>query len=241
MTAKLRRATSDRLRWLAEHGCPVNVLKEESTIRIEQQFGDDATLLFDLPDGRTGCMFDLMIVNEGPGVRSVRDLDFKMPWSDFGFQLLPDPRDTEGRRSNNLYRFPGDSLAYSRDMVLNHVLIPDGILKPHLPKRGFLLGVGNPLSQFIRHGATFTGLLTVYIEGGNPSSSDIELWVDRSMKRPGGVKKRTAGYDGLYGTKIRSGQAPPYRPERDFPDDDILDPASRDAVPDKGDVNKRRQ
>jgi hypothetical protein len=241
MTAKNQRGTSDRLRWLAELGCPVNVLKDESPVTIEQQCGDDATLLFELPDGRTGVILDLAIVNEGPGTRCVRDLDFKMPWSDFGFQLLQDPKETGGRRSNNLYRFPADSLAYHRDLVLNHVLLPDGVLKPHLPKRGLLLGVGNPLSAHIPHGATFTGTLTVFIEGANPSSSDIELWVDRSMNQPRSVKKRPAGYDGLYGDKIRSRQAPAYRLTRDFHDDGFPDPASRDAAPDEGDLNKRRR
>jgi hypothetical protein len=241
MTTKIQRGTSDRLRWLAERGCPVNVLREESPIRIDQQSGDDVTLLFNLSDGRTGCILDLAIVNEGPGARCVRDLDFKMPWSDFEFQLLEDPRETTGRRSNVLYRFPGDSLEYPRHMVLNHLLLPDGILEPHLPKRGLLLGVGNPLSPHIPHGARFTGILTLFIEGGNPSASDIELWVDRSMNPPRSVKKRPAGYDGLYGDQIRSGQAPAYRPKPDFHDDGIPDPALRDAVSDKGDFNKKRQ
>src|SRR5580704_8224108 len=79
------------LRWLAAHGCPVDILEIDSFFRIEQQLGDDLTRLFDLPDGRTGCILDLRIINEGPSPRSIRDLEFEMPWSNFGFHLLPDP------------------------------------------------------------------------------------------------------------------------------------------------------
>src|SRR5450755_74815 len=106
-STKLQR--SELLRWLADRGCPVDILEVESSITIEQQVGDDVTQLFDLPDGRTGYILDLRIVNEGPGARSIRALEFKMPWSDCGFQLLQDPKETGGRHSNNLYCFPGTS------------------------------------------------------------------------------------------------------------------------------------
>jgi hypothetical protein len=202
---KIQREIADRLRWLAERGCPVDILKVESSIRIEQQNRDDVTMLFDLPDGRTGCIFDLRIINEGPGPRSVRDLELNMPWADFGFQLLEDPKERGGRDSNNLYRFPGNSIEYPRNMVLNHVLLPDGILQPNYPKSGLLLGIGNPMSQEILHGAAFTGVLNIVTDRGSPGVCEMELWADRMSKPRTKLNKHPPQYEGLYGTAIRSG------------------------------------
>src|SRR5665213_741222 len=126
-SVKPQRSTVELLRWLSEHGCPVDILEVESSITIEQQIKDDVTHLFELPDSRTGCILDLRVINEGPGHRSIRDLEFTLPWSDFGFQLLEDPKEMGGGRYNNRYCFPGTELDYHRDMVLNHVLLPDGI------------------------------------------------------------------------------------------------------------------
>jgi hypothetical protein len=194
---KMQKDTANHLRWLEANGCPVDILDIESSITIDQQNGDDVTHLFELPDGRTGCVLSLRIINAGPGPRSIRDLEFKMPWSDFGFQLLPDPREAEGPYKN-LYRFPGDSLDFPRHMVLNHVLLPDGILQPNRPKSGLLLGVGNRMSIEIRHGAPVTGMLSIITDRGTPGISEIEFWVERMSNARAAPKKRRPRYSGLF-------------------------------------------
>jgi hypothetical protein len=95
-SVKMQKDAAKLLPWLADRGCPVDIVRIESPIRIEQKNGDDLTRLFDLPDGRTGYALDLRIINEGPGARSIRQLEFRVPWPDFGFQLLQDPRETGG-------------------------------------------------------------------------------------------------------------------------------------------------
>jgi len=197
MTAKPQRGTSDRLLWLAERGCPVSISKNESPIRIEQKTGDDVTRIFDLPGGLTGCVLDVRIINEGPGARSIRELNFELGWPDFGFQLLPDPRETEAQY-RNLYRFPGESLEFLRDLVLNHVLRPDTILQLNHPLSGLLLGVGSPMPPEIRHGAAFTGILSIITDSGSPGICEMELCADRSLRDPLKTKKRRRANGGLF-------------------------------------------
>lgn len=202
-SVKFQRSTAERLRWLAECGCPVDILEVESSIKIEQAIGSDVTHLFELPDSRTGCILDLRVINGGPGHRSIRELEFTMPWSDFGFQLLPDPREAGGPYPN-LYRFPGTSIEYDRNIVLNHVLIPDRKLQPNCPKSGLLLGVGNPMPEEILPRAALTGVLRLIPDTGSPVICEVELWVDRTSMHRAKSNKRPRGHDGLYGTKIRS-------------------------------------
>jgi hypothetical protein len=197
MRSAMQKDTAKLLRWLNAFGCPVDILDIESSIRIEQQVGDDVTHVFELPDGRTGCVLSLRIINEGPGPRSIRDLEFEMPWSNFGFHLLPDPREAEGPYKN-LYRFPSDSLGFPRHMVLNHVLLPDCILQPNHPRRGLLLGIGNRMSTEIRHGTPVTGVLSIITDSGTPGICEIELWAERMSMARAAAKKRRPRYSGLF-------------------------------------------
>jgi hypothetical protein len=218
-STKLQR--SELLRWLADRGCPVDILEVESSITIEQQI-DDVTHLFELPDGRTGCILDLRVINEGPGHRSIRDLEFTMPWSDFGFQLLDDPKEM----GEDSYWFPSTQIDYRRHMVLNHALLPDGILQPNCPKSGLLLGIGNPIPPDFFCRAPFTGVLRLIPDSGTPGTCEIRLWVDRSMRRAKSNKQPK--YDGLYGTNLRS-ERPSLRSAERNRDDDVSRPAHRSA------------
>ncbi len=196
-STELHRSTPELLRWLAERGCPVDISRIESSIKIEQKNGDDATLLFDLPDGRTGCILDLRIINEGPGIRSIRDLEFTLPWPDFGFQLLQDPREGE-RLYRNLYRFPGPSFEFDRDVVLNHFLLPDSILRPNYPKSGLLLGIGNPMPREILLGVALTGVLRIITDSGTPGTCEMVLLADRMSNSGTNAKRRSSGSKGLF-------------------------------------------
>ena len=196
-SAKTQKETAINLLWLADHGCPVDILELESSIRIEQKAGDDLTRLFDLPDGRTGFVLDLRIINGGPGARSIRRLEFKVPWPDFGFQLLPDPRETGGPYKN-LYFFPGESLEFSRVSVLNHFLHTDTILQPHHPISGLLLAVGNPMPPEIRHLARLTAMFSIITDSGIPGICEIEMWADRMSMAETRTKKRRRANEGLF-------------------------------------------
>jgi hypothetical protein len=194
---KKQKETPKLLHWLADHGCPVDILDIESPIRIEQKAGDDLTRLVELPDGRTGCILDLRVINEGPGPRSIRELEFKVRGLDFGFQLLQDPRETGGQY-RNLYCFPGESLEFLRDSVLNHLLHADTILQPNHPKSGLLLGVGNPMSPNIRHGTPLTAVFSIITDAGIPGICEIELWADRTSMAETRTKKRRSKNGGLF-------------------------------------------
>jgi hypothetical protein len=194
---KKQKETAKLLPWLADHGCPVDILDIESSIRIEQNTGDDLTRLVELPDGRTGGILDLRVINEGPGPQSDRELELKMRWADFGFQLLQDPRKTGGKY-RNLYCFPGDSLEFLRETVLNHLLLPDTILQPNHPKSGLLLGVGNPMPPEIRHGARLTAMFSIITDAGIPGICEIEMWADRGSLAQMRTKKRRHENGGLF-------------------------------------------
>jgi hypothetical protein len=194
---KKQKETAKHLHWLADHGCPVDIQEIESSIRIEQKIGDDLTRLFELPDGRTGVILDLRVINEGPGPQSVRDLVFKMRRSDFGFRLLQDPRETGGQY-RNLYCFPGESLEFSRDSVLNHLLHTDTILQPNHPKSGLLLGVGNPMSPKIRHGTPLAAVFSIITDSGIPARCEMELCAYRMQMAQTKTKKHRPKSGGLF-------------------------------------------
>jgi hypothetical protein len=194
---KKQKETGEMLAWLADHGCPVDIVKNESSIRIEQNTGDDLTRLFELPDGRTGCILDLRVINEGPGPQSVRDLEFKVRGLDFGFQLLQDPRKTGGQY-RNLYCFPGESLEFLREAVLNHLLHTDTILQPNHPKSGLLLFVGNPMPPNIRHGTPLAAVFSIITDTGIPGRCAIELWAERMSLAQTKTKKHRRANGGLF-------------------------------------------
>jgi hypothetical protein len=192
---KKQKETAKHLVWLAHRGCPVDILDIESPVRIEQNTGDDVSRIFDLPGGLAGCVLDLRIINEGPGLRSIRELKFEM--GGFDCLLLQDPRESRAHYKN-LYRFPGEALEFSRDVVLNHVLRRDTILLPNHPLSGLLLGVGSPMPPEIRHGASVTGILSIITDSGSPGICAMELLADRSLRDPLKTKKRRRANGGLF-------------------------------------------
>jgi len=194
---KKQKETAKHLVWLAHHGCPVDIQEIKSSIRIEQKTGDDLTRIFDLPGGLTGCILDLRIINEGPGPRSIRELEFKVRGLDFGCRWLQDPRETGGQY-RNLYFFPGESLEFSRVSVLNHFLHTDTILQPHHPISGLLLALGNPMPPEIRHLARLTAMFSIITDAGIPGICEIEMWADRMSMAETRTKKRRRANGGLF-------------------------------------------
>jgi len=211
-SVKIQQKTAELLIWLSTHGCPVDISNIESDIQVEQQDGDDATQLFDLPGGRAAYILDLRIINKGRGPRSIRRVEFEMPWSNSGFQFLPDPRE-RGGRYKDFYLFPGTGLEYPRDQVLNHVLFSNGILQPNHPAHGVILGIGNPMPREIHHGDTFSGILTIALDSDNPAICEIELWACRSLKKiPTAKTERPEMRRNAINRKLDSASVSDYKP-----------------------------
>jgi hypothetical protein len=185
------RDLADRIRWLAAHGCPVEIPESKSNIKIERSTeSDDITQIFDLPGGLAGYIFDVKILNAGFTSCYIRELEFIMCWSDSRFRWLEDPRERDGRYKK-LYGFPGTSIEYDIGMVLNHVLIPGAVLRPNYPHLGLLLAVGDPIPPAVRHGSSVTGMLNIFVEGADAGSCQFDLRVDRSSRARGRETRQT--------------------------------------------------
>jgi hypothetical protein len=174
------------LRALAGSGSPVDISvadteDEHADVEIEQVGGVHETMVFDLEDGRAGYILDLLITNQMPRPFHCRDIEPRMSWPDSEFEWLQDPKETE--RDPHNYRFPGRAaLELPRDLVLNHILLGGGILKPGCPKQGCLLGIGSPMPANLRHGAWVEMTLTIVAYDHAEYPATITLWVDRTTK-----------------------------------------------------------
>jgi hypothetical protein len=180
----MRKANSTHLsallREMAALGIPVDVSVAELDVEIEQVGGIHHTKVFDLRDGRAGYVIDLIITNQMSRPVRCHDIELRPPWADSKFEWLPDPREIGGDPYD--YRFPGKAaLELPRDQVLNHVL-PGGILKPGGCPRGYLLGIGSPMPENLRHGAWVEITLTIIAYDHNEYPETITLWVDRLAK-----------------------------------------------------------
>jgi len=168
---------------MAAVGIPVDLSLAEPDVEIEQVGGIHDTRVFDLPDGRAGYVIDLIITNQTSRPIRCRDIELRSPWVDSQFEWLPDPRKVRGDPYN--YRFPGKAaLELPRDLTLNHVLLGGGILKPGgCPRQGWLLGIGSPIPENLRHGAWVDITLAIIAYDHNEYPETITVWVDRFAKR----------------------------------------------------------
>jgi len=140
-----------------------------------------ATNVFDLQDGRAGYVIDLMITNQISRPVRCRDIELRTPWVDSQVAWLSDPRETASDPHN--YRFPGRAAPeFPRDLVLNHVLLDGGILKPGCPKRGWLLGIGRSMPDNLHQGEWIGVTLTIIAHDQAEYSTTITLGVDHATK-----------------------------------------------------------
>jgi hypothetical protein len=190
------------LRELAECGSLVDVSvadteDEHADVEIEQVGGVHETMVFDLEDGRAGYILDLLITNQMPRPFHCRDIEPRMSWPDSEFEWLQDPKETQ--RDPHNYRFPGRAaLELPRDLVLNHILLGGGILKPGCPKQGWLLGIGSPMPANLRHGAWVEMTLTIVAYDHAEYTSIVHLWTQRLEVKPKLAERK---YN-LYGEKV---------------------------------------
>ena len=182
----MRKANSTHLaaslREMDAVGIPVDLSVAELDVEIEQVGGVHDTMVFDLRDGRAGYVIDLIITNQMSRPVRCRDIELRPPWVDSEFEWLRDPREMGGDPYN--YRFPGKAaLELPRDLALNHVLLGGGILKPGgCPRQGWLLGIGSPMPENLRHGAWVEITLAIIAYDHNEYPETITLWVDRLAK-----------------------------------------------------------
>src|SRR5437016_9417356 len=131
-----RRSLTASLKQLAEQGSPVDlsVAEEEekpADLEIEQVGCVYHSTISELSSGLTGYKFDLLITNQTSRKLYCRDLELWLPWEDFRFDWMQDPKE-EGK--SEFYRFPGrNSIELPREDVINHVLLAEKGLKPKRP------------------------------------------------------------------------------------------------------------
>jgi hypothetical protein len=182
----MRNANSDCLdAWLHEMsaaGIPLDLSVAELDVEIEQVGGAYENTIFDLPCGRAGYMIDLIITNQTSKSVRCRDIELQRPWVDSEFLWLSDPVTMNGDPYN--YRFPGEGpLEIPRNLVLNHVLLSGGTLKPGgCARQGCLLGLGSHMPESLRHGASVRMTLSIIAPDHQAYLTTINLWVDRSAK-----------------------------------------------------------
>jgi hypothetical protein len=189
------------LRGLSAAGSPVDFsvaedAGENKKVEIEQVGGAHESMIFELPDTRSGYIFDVEIVNQTSKTVYCSEMELRMPWEDTSFVWLPDPKDMErrfsyirknryGRRqrvdvASESYCFPGGSrLEYPRDEVLNHILLKRCRIPPHRPLKGLILAAGAPMPSVLRHGQWLDATFSIFASNHEEFSIKTQFWVER--------------------------------------------------------------
>ncbi|MDP9162137.1 MAG: hypothetical protein M3O09_18170 [Acidobacteriota bacterium] len=174
---------------------------ENKKVDIEQVGGAHESMIFELPDTRSGYILDLEIVNQTSKTLYCSDIELRVPWEDASFAWLPDPKDTEqrlsyirknryGRRErvdevSELYCFRGGSqLEYPRDEVLNHILLKRCTIPPHRPLKGLILATGAPMPNVLRHGQWLDATFSIIASDHDEFSVKAQFWVERLQFKP---------------------------------------------------------
>ena len=197
---------------LAEAGSPVDISvadieDQNADLEISQVGGIYQSTLFELPNGRSGYILDLEIVNQSP--RTIYGSGppvLRFPWEDSFFDWLADPKETprrfsyfrtkrNGRRervdavSDSYYLPGGAQLEYPRQQVLNHILLEHFTLTPGRPLYGLLLGTGSAMPAELRHGRWLETTLSLCSSRHLEYTATIRLWIDRSQAKAKPARK----------------------------------------------------
>ena len=199
-----RKELGHALAELAAFGSPVDlsvtVRDENPDLHIEQVGGVSESVIFDLPNHRTGYILNAEILNRGSKTIYLRGLELQLPWEDPGFDWLPDPetqdhgqnRQQKSRKAGNRkgrrravqtslqeYWFPASGgLAFPRDQVVNHYLVENGKLT-RKPQRGLLLAIGGRMPTDLRHGALLEASLVVFDVDEIEYRHPVTFWIER--------------------------------------------------------------
>jgi hypothetical protein len=199
MSKRKRDNHSLLLREMAAMGVPLDRSVDGIDVEIEQVGGVTDSIVFDLDDGRCGWMIDLLITNQTSRSIWVRDVALRPRWPNPDFERLPDPKEVGGEPY--YYRFPGKgAFEMPRELVINHVLLHRGILKPGRPVEGWLLGIGNPKPATLPLGAHIEVELAIIAYDHSEYKEKIALWVEPVMTRQQKSSRRIST-EGLYASE----------------------------------------
>ena len=202
--------------------CSVARIPEENAeVEIYLVGGVHESMVFELPDGRAGYILDLEIINQtSKAIYCLPETELRMPWEDASFSWLPDPKETgrassyfvrkNGRRervnvASESYCFSGGAqLEYSRELVLNHILLKGCSLQPGCPRTGLLLATGGPMPHDVRHGQWLEPTLALTASDHREYTAQIRLWTDRLEVKPKGATRTPSLHPDPLGSEVSS-------------------------------------
>lgn len=176
----------ERARRLYELGAAVDE-DELERMRVESaglsifQNSDLPSIVQDLPAGKTGCSFNMVIIND-----SARDMlapisiRFEGPEWLYGLRLIPDPWRIKGSKYRDVYFLHPDECSYARETVLNHRIGQKQRLAPDDCADGFLLAIADYRMPFnYNDWDTVKVRVKLQDQHGNRASSVFRLRVQR--------------------------------------------------------------
>lgn len=179
-------------RCLIEGGCPVQQQHgykiTPTGLVVEQVPEMFVNTIFDLADGGTGYLLELLIRNELDRSTYIHGFQIETPWGRARIALLPDSSKSVPRYYD--YTFPGGTLGFDRSLVINSIFSGHGRLNPGDEIEGLLLGVDEePLPDEYPDNGRVVVKLSIFDERGNRFTSKFRLCVDRSALRARERKK----------------------------------------------------
>jgi hypothetical protein len=154
------------------------------------QNSDVPSLILDLPSGRTGCCFNVVIANDSDcDMLTLRSILFDGPEWLYQLRLIPDRRLTKGSKYPNQYFLHPDEQGYDRECVLNHRLGRKFRLAPGEQADGFLLAAADYRipADYREYDKIKVGV-KLFDQHGRPTSWRFGLTVQRDAEHRRAVK-----------------------------------------------------
>lgn len=179
-----------RLEELARFGSPVDlsvaaVDVASQKVGIEQVGSVDLSRIVELPDHSLACITEVSVINRTSRAIDIIDVDLRAPWDESPFSLLKPAQVAfrEGRKTGwePSYSFPGLSMRWDYDQVLNHSLVELDSLPSRRQLQGWLLATGMPAQ--LKHGQQYELLLTIVAADNAEYSATLHLLSERRPVR----------------------------------------------------------
>jgi hypothetical protein len=182
---------------LAKLGSPVDlsVAREEPLfckVGIQQLGGIHESMIFELKDGRFGCMMDLELCNHTPRSIHHADMKLQLPWKsrDHSLEWLT-PREIIAKNSRGatisryqVYRFPGkNALELPAEDVINDAVVEKKMLPARRPVSGWLLAIGGLMPRHLFHGGWIDAVLVITASDHTELRKPIRLWTERLERK----------------------------------------------------------
>jgi len=131
-------------------------------------------------DGATTYMMDVKIINDSLRPVRIRGYDLELLWKDLDFHWLYDPG--EGSAKDMKYKIPRTFLEFSRNEIINHRKMAEGLMQPGDIVEGLLLGRGlTPIPALFPHGSEIVMSLLVYDQRGKAHKAPFTFFVWRNL------------------------------------------------------------